>query len=112
MKAEIKKMPEYHVAYVRKMGAYNKETCEQAFGELMQWAGPKGYLESGVMLGVYWDNPEIKPPEKCRIDACLSVPPGTSPENQVDTQVISGGRYVVGHFEIASDFLPDLSNRQ
>lgn len=100
MNAEVREMPEYHVAYVRKIGPYNKETCEEAFGEMMQWAGPRGYLASGVMLGVYWDNPEVTPPEKCRIDACVSVPRGTMPEGQVGIQIINGGPYAVCHFEI------------
>lgn len=103
MKAEIKEMPDYHVAYVRKMGAYGQEICEQAFGELMRWAGPRGYLQSGTMLGVYWDNPEITPPEKCRTDACISVPQGTDPEGSIGIQVLSGGPYAVCHFEIQTD---------
>ncbi len=103
MKAEVREMSEYHVAYVRKMGPYGKETCEQAFGELMQWAGPNGFLNSGTILGVYWDNPEVTPPEKCRVDACISVPIGTVAEGQVALQTISGGPYGVCHFEIQGD---------
>ncbi|MCP3943503.1 MAG: AraC family transcriptional regulator [Desulfobacteraceae bacterium] len=103
MNAEIREMPEYHVAYVRKTGPYGKETCEQAFDELMQWAGPMGYLASGVMLGVYWDNPDVTPPEKCRVDACISVPYGTATKGPVDIQTIKGGLYAVCHFEIQDD---------
>lgn len=103
MNVEVREMPEYNVAYVRKMGPYGKETCEQAFGELMQWAGPRGHLASGVMLGVYWDNPEVTPPEKCRVDACVSVPHGTAPGGQFGMQIISGGTYAVCHFEIKAD---------
>ncbi len=103
MNAEVREMSKYHVAYVRKMGPYGKETCEEAFNELVQWAGPKGYLNSGTMLGVYWDNPEITPPEKCRVDACVSVPLGTVAEGQVALQTINGGPYGVCHFEIQGD---------
>ena len=103
MNAEVREMPEYEVAYVRKLGSYNKETCEQAFDELMTWAGPRGYLSSGPMLGVYWDNPEVTPPEKCRIDACVRVPHGTKPEGQIGIQIISGGPYAVCHFETKAD---------
>lgn len=103
IKAEVREMPELNVAYVRKMGPYAKEICEQAFGELLQWAGPKGYLSSGTMIGVYWDNPEITPPEKCRVDACVTVPYGTTPERQIGVQLISGGQYAVCHFEIMAD---------
>lgn len=103
MNAEVREMPEYNVAYVRKIGPYGPEICEQAFGELAQWAGPRGYLSSGAVLGVYWDNPEITPPEKCRVDACVSVPHGTAAEGQVGVQTISGGPYAVCRFEIKSD---------
>lgn len=103
MKTEVREMPEYHVAYVRKMGAYNKETCEQAFAELVQWAAPKGFTNSGTMLGVYWDNPEVTPAEKCRVDACVSVPTGIAADGPVALQKIEGGLYAVCHFEIHSD---------
>ena len=103
MKAEVKELPEYNVAYVRKLGPYGKETCEQAFMELAQWAGPKGFMASGVILGVYWDNPDITEPEKCRVDACVSVPQNAVPEGQIAMQTINGGAYGVCHFEIQSD---------
>lgn len=103
MGAEVKEMPDYHVAYVRKMGPYGQEVCEQAFGELSRWAGPKGFMGTGVMLSLAWDSPEITPPEKCRLDACISVPPGTRPDSPVGLQTIDGGPYAVCHFEIGSD---------
>lgn len=103
MKAEVKEMPEFTVAYVRKMGQYGKETCDIAFSELKQWAAPKGYLSSGTMLALYWDNPEITKPEKCRVDACVSVPKGTISDGQIALQTISPGLYGVCHFEIQSD---------
>ncbi|KAB2888901.1 MAG: AraC family transcriptional regulator [Desulfobulbaceae bacterium] len=103
MHAAVQEMPEYHVAYVRKMGPYGKETCEQAFAELLSWAGPRGHLASGVLLAVYWDNPEVTPADRCRTDACLSVPPGTTTEGQVALQTISGGPHAVCRFEITVD---------
>lgn len=103
MHAEIKEMPEYNVAYVRKMGPYGKETAELAFIELMQWAEPRGYMTSGTFLGLYWDDPEVTPPEKCRMDACVTVPSGTTSEGPVGTQIITGGPYAVCHFEIKTD---------
>ncbi len=103
MNAEVREMPEYNVAYVRKVGPYAKETCEPAFGELMQWAGPRNYMEPGKILAIYWDNPDVTPPEKCRFDACVIVPGGTDPEGQIYIQTISGGPYAVCHFEIKPD---------
>lgn len=106
MKALIKEMDEYLVAYSRKMGAYGPEVCEQAFSELMRWAGPRGFLESGPVMAVYWDNPEVTPAEKCRVDACVGVPAGTRPAEPLGLQTISGGPYLVCSFEITSEGFP------
>ncbi|WP_019614206.1 AraC family transcriptional regulator [Psychromonas ossibalaenae] len=103
MNAEIKEMPEYNVAYIRKLGLYSKETCEPAFRELMQWAGPRNYTGPGKVLAIYWDNPDVTPVEKCRFDACIVVPEGTVPEGPIFTQTINGGPYAVCHFEMKPD---------
>lgn len=103
MKAEITELPGYEVAFVRKLGPYGKETAQSAFGELMRWAGPKGLIGRETMLGVYWDNPEVTPPEKCRTDACITVPPGTPADRAVGLQTIAGGPYAVCHFELTGD---------
>ena len=101
--AEVREMPEYNVAYVRKVGPYVRETCEPAFAELLQWAGPRNYLGPGKMFAIYWDNPDVTPPEKCRFNTCIIVPEGIVPEGHVFTQTISGGPYAVCHFEIKPD---------
>lgn len=101
--AEVREMPEFNVAYVRKVGPYTGETCEPAFTELMQWAAPRNYLGPGKLLAIYWDNPEVTPAERCRFDTCIIVPCGTVPEGQVCIQTISGGPYAVCHFEVMPD---------
>lgn len=100
MQGEVKTLPEQRVAFVRKLGPYGKETCEAAFGELMRWAGPRGLIGPSTMRGVYWDNPEITPPQKCRVDACVIVPDGTTPEPPVGLQTLPGGPHGICHFEI------------
>lgn len=100
MKAEIRELPDFFVAYVRKIGPYGKETCGQAFDELLRWAGPKHLLGKAPVFGVYWDNPKITSPENCRIDACVGVPSGTTTEGPVGLQTIPGGSYAVCGFEL------------
>lgn len=107
MNANVKEMPAWHVAYVRKMGPYGKEVCESAFGELMRWAGPKGLVGRSPMMGVYWDNPEVTAPDQCRTDACLVVPEGTAVEAPVALQDIAGGPHAVCEFNVPmTDFTP------
>ncbi len=100
MKEQVKEMPTWHVAYARKMGPYGKETCEAAFGEIMRWAGPRGLIGQGPMMGMYWDNPEVTAPENCRVDACLVVPAGTKVEAPIALQDVAGGPYLVCEFNV------------
>ena len=99
-KAEVKEMPAWHVAYARRMGPYGKATCQAAFGEVMRWAGPRGLLGKGPVLGVYWDNPEVTAPENCRVDACVVVPAGTKVEAPIALQDVAGGPYAVCEFNV------------
>lgn len=111
MNAEVREMPEYHMAYLRKIAPYCKKTCEQAISDILQWAKPRGYLVSSPMFLVYWDNPEITRPEKCRIDACVRLPNKKIPEDLIGIQIISGGPYAVCHFEINDeDFMQSWEN--
>ena len=100
MNVEVKQMPAFHVAYVRHIGPYGKEGIEPAFQKLMSWAGPRGFTESGSVLGITWDNPEITAPEKCRYDACISVPDGTATQDEIGIQTIPEGNYATYHCEV------------
>lgn len=100
MKATVKELPTWHVAYARKMGPYGQATAEAAFGELMRWAGPRGLIGQGPMMGMYWDNPEVTAPDQCRNDACLAVPPGTKVEAPIALQDIAGGPHLVCEFDV------------
>lgn len=102
MHVEIRDLPKTTVAYVRKIGPYGKKTCESAFHEMMQWAIPHGYQQAQTFL-VYWDNPEVTPAEKCRVDACVEVPHGTIPDGHVGIQHLGGGAYAICHVKIQAD---------
>ena len=107
MKAAVKEMPAWHVAYVRKMGPYGKTTAEAAFGELMRWAGPRGLIGKSPMMGLYWDNPEVTAPEQCRTDACLVVPADLKVAAPLSVQDIAGGPHAVCEFNLPmTDFGP------
>ena len=100
MKSEVKHQPAWHVAYARKIGPYGRATCEAAFHEVLGWAGPRGLLGSGPVLGVYWDNPEVTAPENCRVDACVVVPSGTAVTAPIALQNIAGGPHLVCAFNL------------
>jgi AraC family transcriptional regulator len=93
----------FTVAYVRHVGPYAGDPAlfARLFGQLCRWAGPRGLLgPQARVLTVYHDNPEVTAPERLRISACVSVPPGTKPEGEVGVMQVDGGRYVVASFEL------------
>ncbi|MFC2078627.1 GyrI-like domain-containing protein [Candidatus Bipolaricaulota bacterium] len=97
---EVKTMPEFHVAYIRHVGRYNK--IGEAFERLMRWAGPRGLLcfpETSI-FGIYYDSPEVTPVSQLRSDACVTVPVGTAVDGEVGTMTIPGGQFAVAHVEI------------
>jgi AraC family transcriptional regulator len=74
VKITVKEMPDMHVAYVRHIGPYkgNAALFEGLFAKLCGWAGPRGL---------------IRPPE-------------TDIEGEIGSNVVVGGRYAVGRFEL------------
>ncbi len=100
MEVEVTGMPELHVACVRHVGPYESGGIGEAFSKLMEWAGPKGYCKSGRVIGMYWDNPDVTPPEKCRSDACITVPEDAKVSGEIKLQTIPGGLYAVYHCEV------------
>lgn len=112
MNVEVKDLPAYHVAYARHIGPYGEEASGDAWGRLMQWAGPRGFaMMGGKMIGICWDSPELTPPDKIRYDACICVPEGTETTGDIATQQIAGGKYAVYHTEVTSDEFGDAWNK-
>lgn len=111
MNVEVKDLPAYHVAYARHLGPYGEEGSSEAFGRLMQWAGPRGFAMGGKMIGICWDSPELTPPERVRFDACITVPEGTQTTGDIGTQTVPGGKYAVYHAEVTTEEFAGLWNR-
>lgn len=95
MKAEIVKMEDMDVIFIRHVGPYNM--CGVAWEKLCLWAAPKGLLQPGAkILGLSYDDPEITPPDKLRYDACIEVKQLPEVEAPVGVKHIKGGRYAMG----------------
>lgn len=111
---EVKDIPEFHVAYIRHVGPYagDAELFGRLFGKLAMWAGPRGLLNSpdARFISVYHDSPEVTDESKLRTSICITVPEDTPVEGEVGKMAISGGRYAVARFELASDEYGDAWN--
>lgn len=99
MDIEIKDMPAWHVAYVRRFGRYG-EGIPEVWAKLALWAEPRGLLGPDTpRIGVGHDDPHVTAPEKCRYDACIPIPHDLVPESPVGLADIPGGRAAVFHFD-------------
>jgi len=109
MQVSVKEIAAQHVAYVRRIGAYGPE-IGPLFDRICCWAAPRGLLnpqsQDHKSIGIYWDNPEVTPADKCRSDACLVVPEGTEVEGEIGLQTIPGGLFAFYRVEITPDGFP------
>lgn len=98
-KVEIKQMPEFKVAYIRHMGAYDQ--IGKAYEKLMRWAGPRGLITPETKtITVYQDDPAVTAIEKVRQDACITLSHDVSVEGEIGKAVIPAGKHAVGHFRV------------
>lgn len=88
-------LPAMRLAFCPHVGPYGPG-IGAAWGTLMGWAGPRGFLGPGALLyGVSWDNPEVTEGHKLRYDACLVVPPGTEASGPVSVRDLRPYRCIV-----------------
>ena len=94
----VKTLPSYHVAYVRTFG-YNYE-IERAWVRLSKWMEARElFTDDTTGIGVSYDDPDVIPVERCRYDACLTVPEGTAGNGEIGIINLPSGRYAQYHME-------------
>lgn len=94
MKFKVETLPNYRIAYLRRVGPYgpaNNEVMER----LKKWAKEKSLLESAILFAVPQDNPETTHPDHCRFDACIVISNAYQVDDSVFEGEISGGTYLV-----------------
>ncbi len=92
---DVKEISEQHVAYVRTVGEYAFDRVKLAWQELGKWAGPRGLMQTGDWIGIAWDNPAVTSPDKCRYDACVTLPEGTGVSSGISQQMVPGGKFAI-----------------
>lgn len=93
MKIEQIILPEFKVASFRRVGPY-AQVAGEAFSKIGAWASKnKVFNASTQMIGAYYDCPKSTPPEKCRMDACITLSPDQNPplEDGIVIQTLPGG---------------------
>jgi AraC family transcriptional regulator len=93
--AEIQ-LPARRVAYVRHFGEYGLQPTLRTLKRLLRWAGSRGLLDAGRVLGIPWNNPRVTPAEDCCYDACIEVPDHFEPDHPaIGAQTLEAGTYLV-----------------
>jgi AraC family transcriptional regulator len=106
MNVEIKNLPGYHTAYIRHITGYSKGEFSSAIGDAFQrvsaWVAARDlFRPDTLVIGIPYDNPDITPNDRCRYDACVTVPSDiTEGSGEVGIGDIQGGKYAVGHIEV------------
>lgn len=94
----IERRPEYHVAYIRHLGAYGDvgSSITNTFRRLQEWAKSKGILTSKTsFLGHGSDDCCITPARFCLYDACLVLSDPIPEDDVVSIQTIPAGEFAV-----------------
>lgn len=103
--ASVKQMPARRVAYMRRLGPYGKETCEQAHRDLLALFASDEAMTPAGTLSLYWDIPDITDETRCRTDVCIELGPKLPVGRQLTTQTIAAGPYAVCQFIARGDQL-------
>lgn len=94
MDLEIQEMPETRLAAVQHVGPYME--IGAAFQKLGELAGAAGLFAApgALMLGIYYDAPQSKPPEQLRSAAALTVGESVALPDGLTELRIPAGRFV------------------
>lgn len=97
MKIELAERRPVRVAYLRHTGPFGEPFGRFWRNTVAPWLADHGLVDC-PRYGVTLDNPMETPPDRCRYDACVELPPGLTLPDAAET-CISGGRYAVTCFK-------------
>jgi AraC family transcriptional regulator len=97
VKIEITERKPVRVASLRYTGPLGAPLGRFWRATVAPWLAEHDMLDC-PRYGVSLDNPMTTPPENCRYDACVELPPGLSLPD-ADETTIPGGRYAVTRFK-------------
>ncbi|MFP3919177.1 GyrI-like domain-containing protein, partial [Lysinibacillus telephonicus] len=95
MNFKIETIPNYRVAYMRRVGPYGNGNIE-VWENFKKWAKEKNLLKSNtILLAVQQDNPETTLPENCRFDACIVISEDYQIDDSISENELPGGKYMI-----------------
>ncbi|MCB2156724.1 GyrI-like domain-containing protein [bacterium] len=102
---EVKEKPAFDVAVVRHKGPFRAGDGEAFMGVMQRmfaWAEPRGLVRfpETQLLATYEIDPDVPREDALRMAICLTVPPETPAEGEVERCVLPAGRYAVARHEL------------
>ncbi|GGA75189.1 hypothetical protein GCM10008025_18570 [Ornithinibacillus halotolerans] len=94
MKHKVETLPNYRIAYMRRVGPYGPDNFE-VMERLKRWAKEKDLLESAILFAIPQDNPETTLPENCRFDASIVISENFQVDDAILEGEITGGEYLI-----------------
>lgn len=94
-RVRLVEQPARPIAYVRVIGGYDVERIMAGFDRLMTWGKRHGLVPGATLIGMSQDDPEVTPMARYRYDWCLVLPPGISPDREVNVGTIAANRFAV-----------------
>jgi AraC family transcriptional regulator len=87
------------VAFMRCIGPYGSGGIGDLWRRFEAWRLAHGLVSpNGRVLGVAQDNPNITPRDLTRYDACVEVDDDFRPSDEVNVQLVRGGRFACVRF--------------
>ncbi len=86
-------VPARRIAVIRHVGPYDEIAVP--FRKVVEWAGRRGLLAGAKLLGVYWDDQCITPPQRTRCEVGLYVDDYAVGDGEVSVRYLPAGDYAV-----------------
>jgi AraC family transcriptional regulator len=95
----VQDLPPCRVAYMRHVGPYGAGGIPALWIRFRRWMSARGLTGAEhLRIGIGHDDAWVTPPEKCRYDACVVVPPTFQADRQVNVMELPGGRYALSRY--------------
>jgi AraC family transcriptional regulator len=92
----IVRVPPRHIAFVRHVGRY--DDTGPAFEKVLSWAGDRGLLVDARLVGIYWDDQRITPPDRTRCEVGVFVHGHAGGDDEIEVRPLAGGDHAVLRF--------------
>lgn len=81
--AKLEKRKATTLAYLEYTGPYDRIPFEDYIRRLYEWVKTKKIIPGFYPMGIYYSDPKITPPEKCRTDIGIMVKGNPKPEGDI-----------------------------